>query len=347
VKFISSAKDAKERNTFYTTIKKTILYLAIALSLLIVAISPVATNFLHLDSVLSVALVGPILFFSLITLVNQSTSQGLLKFWGIVGPNLTSSLGKLTFGVLFVYLGYSLTGAIFGVVISAFMAYVLSISIVKGEVNITNFDPKILIPFTKYALPVLGQALAFTSLFTVDVILVKHYFPSQEAGLYAAVSMLGKIIYFAASPIIHVMFPVVSQKKSDGKNYDQVFFISLAATSAIAYGIVVFYKLFPEFTTGLLYGSQYLSASIYLVWMGMFTATYTVCSLLVNFALSLGKTKVVLIPMLVSLLQVFLISIYHNDLFQVIKISTSLVFVLLVSLLLFLGYYRKPSYAKK
>ena len=38
------------------------------------------------------------------------------------------------------------------------------------------------------------QALAFTSFFTTDLILVKHFFPPFEAGIYAALSTLGKII---------------------------------------------------------------------------------------------------------------------------------------------------------
>ena len=200
VKFISSAKDG-ELYSVYESIRKLIFKLAVVLSLLMLIISPFITRFLHIESIVLVVLVTPILFFSLITLVNQSTSQGLLKFSGFVMPGLISSLSKLLIGVGLILIGWSIFGAMFAIVIGAVFAYLYSFSYIKKIIKQTKVKTIDLKPFFKYSGPVLLQSLAFTSIFTVDVILAKHFLDPFSAGIYAALSTLGKIIFFATSPI--------------------------------------------------------------------------------------------------------------------------------------------------
>ncbi|MFQ5561639.1 MAG: lipopolysaccharide biosynthesis protein, partial [Nitrospinota bacterium] len=103
VKYISGAKNERERSAIYKAIKSLLWKIGLVGLVVIIVFSPAMANFLHIDNFLEIALVGPILFFSLITLVNQSSMQGVLKFFGLVGPNSVSALAKLLFGVLLVY----------------------------------------------------------------------------------------------------------------------------------------------------------------------------------------------------------------------------------------------------
>jgi len=341
VKFISSAKSKKETYEIYSSIKRSMFFLAFISSIVFFVVSPFIANFLHIDNSLMVSLLSIILFFSLITLVNQATSQGLLKFIGSVGPGLVSSIVKLALGLLFVFLGWSVFGAIVAVTIGIILAYIYSSrfidKILEKKKIVKKFDIK---PLLIYAFPVLLQALAFTSIFTTDVILVKHFFGSFEAGLYAALSTLGKIIFFAASPITATMFPIVSGRRSKGEAYQKIFFSALGVTLLMALSIVAFYWLFPNIAIGVLYGSAYLSAKAELVWMGMFILFYTLSYFLVNFSLSLGKTKIVILPLTVSLVQVFFIWFNHNSILEVIKISLTLTIILFLCLITYLGFNR-------
>ena len=65
---------------------------------------------------------------------------------------------------------------------------------------------------------------------TMDLILVKHFFSDQDAGVYATLSILGKIIYFAASPVASVMFPIVAGKHAKGEKYFEFLLMSLLIT---------------------------------------------------------------------------------------------------------------------
>lgn len=338
VKFISSAKDKDELGSIYYGIKNLVLYVALGTSLIVALSSSAISKFLNIGSIWPVLFVAPVLFLSLITLVNQASLQGLLKFIGVVGPNLVSSIVKLLLGVLFVFLGWSVTGAIGAVVISVLLAYFYSTRLARGlfpQHQKSNFK---LMPFLRFSLPVLLQALAFTSIFTVDILLVKHFFPPYEAGLYASLSMLGKVIYFAASPITSTMFPIVSGRHARGEKYFKVFFASLGLTVLMSFSIVALYFLLPDLSIGLLYGQKYLAAKGDLVWMGLFLSFYTVAYILSNFYLSIGKTKLIILPLLTAIVQVVAIWFYHPTLHAVIMLSLGLMVFLAASFAIILGY---------
>jgi len=348
-KFISSAKNVSEVKSIYHTINKFIFSFALIISILVGVSSPLIANFLHIKGIWSVVMIAPILFAILITLVNQATSQGLLKFGGVVIPSLVSSLGKIILGISFVLAGFGVFGAVFGIVLGAAVAYFSSTIFIKEILKVkTGESDFTLSKFLKYAFPVLLQALAFTSLFSTDVILVKHFLSPFEAGIYAALSTLGKIIYFASSPITATMFPIVSGRKARGEGYQKIFFMSLAVTALLSAAIVIIYLFFPGVTIGMLYGKAYLSAKTELVWMGVFILFYTLSSLLVNFSLSLGKVKIVVFPLIISLIQIPAIWFFHNSILQVIQISLGLSALLFLMLILYLGYNRlAKSYEKE
>ena len=340
VKFVSVAKGSKEVVAVYSTLKSFVFKLAIIGMVLIIVTSPYIAGFLQIDNSLGVLIIGPILFFSLICLVNQATSQGLLKFSGNVVPNIISGIAKLLFGVSLVIYGLRSFGAMVGVLIAIILAYLYSYFYLVKKIKIGDggkdkFDLK---KFFSFAFPVLIQALAFTSFFTTDLILVKHFFPPFEAGIYAALSMLGKIIYFAVSPITATMFPIVSGKKSRGEKFYKDVLISFLLTFVGAGLVVGFYKLFPNLAIEYLYGEKYMAAKGELFIMGLFILFYTLSYFLVNLFLSLGKTSVSYLPLAISFLQIIGIWFYHNSLKQVIVISLTLSVLLFLTLFLYLGY---------
>jgi len=346
VKFVSETKDKKDLSILYSSLYKFINILALVLAFFITIFSPLITKFLHFDSFLLIPILAPITYFSLGTLLNQSVVQGLLSFKEVVSINLVAALGKLLLGLLFVILGFSAGGAVLGLAIATFITFFYSRRLISVRVNVVP-ERRMLSDFFKFSVPALFQALSFTFIFTVDLILVKHFFSEYDAGLYAALSTLGKIIFFASSPIAMVMFPAVSGRRARGESYRKVFYITFFATFLMAGGIVSFYYLFPEFAIKILYGSSYLAASTYLFWMGGFIAVYTLNYFLVNFLLSVGKVKVVAVPFLSSVLQIIAISLWHESLLVVIQISLAIMIFMMILLVLYLASYQYKIYGKK
>ena len=339
-KFISSAKDESEIGTIFEKLKSFVFKLSIVLSLTFLVLSPAIAKYLHINDLRIIILVSPILFLILYTLVFQSTMQGMLKFWGMVGPTLVASSGKLLIGVLLVLIGWSVFGAITGILISSALSFLYAVKLSRKIPKSSSKEEFELGPFLRYSFPVLLQALAFTSLFTLDLILVKHYLSDHEAGLYAALSTLGKIIFFATQPITSVMFPIVSKKKSQGEKYKNYFFMAFFTVLIISLTITLFYYLFPNIAIGILYGKDYLDAGKVLPWMGIFISFYTLCYLIVNFLLSIGKTNIIILPLLASIAQIIIISFKHQSILQVVQVSFFITLAMFIFLNLYLIFYQ-------
>ena len=340
VKFISSARTPSEAAGFYNAVKKFIFKLAIVSSLLILLSTPLIKDFLHVKETLAIVLVSPILFFFLVLLVNQASLQGILNFWGVTIPAFIQNLIKLVLGYLLILAGFSVNGAIGALLVGSVIAYLLSERLLKRStlLKVKEAVDSDLRPFFKYSVPVFLQSLAFTSFFTTDVILAKHFLPPFEAGIYAALSTLGKIIYFAAQPITMVMFPIVSKRHATGQKYLKIFLISAGLTLVISLGIVAGYYFFSDLAITMLYGAGYLSGKPFLVLMGVFMSVYTLTYLFTNFFLSIGKTKVVILPLVAAIFQIVLISFFHTSIEQVLLASLGSVLALFAALLGYFAY---------
>ena len=349
VKFISSAKSDAERNHVSYEVIRFVRKIAFWGSVVIVIASPIVSNFLNLPSVIPVILVAPVFYYSIITTVNQAILQGVLSFLGVVSANAISSIGKLLIGLLLIYLGFNVSGAIFAVGLGVWFAYISSNVFLKNKVTPSS-EVKSTFHLTKffaYSGPVLLQAFAFTSLFTIDLIIVKHFFSAYDAGVYAALSTLGKIIFFASSPIASVMFPIVARRHSNGESSRDILFASLLLTGIASGVFVAIYYYLPNLTITMLYGSKYTGAESALPWMGLFIAIYGFCQLLVNYFLSIGKLKIAYLPFVAALLQIVLLSVFHSSLIQVIQISLSILICMFVLLLLILSYNQLNTNVKK
>lgn len=336
VKFISSAKRKTQISSLLLWLTKKAFLAGGLLMFLTLAASPLITSFLSLTNGL-----WPIFFialtfaFALPATLFRSVLQGLLRFDKFLVSLLVDTGTKLFLGVFLVVLGFSVAGAMAALVLAATLGLLVSLHPLKDYWRVLKREEIHLKPMAKLSLPVLIQSLAATSLYSTDLLLVKHFFKPFEAGLYGAVSMLARIIFFAAGPVSAVMFPLVSRHHARGKPLEKVFFLSLGLSLVVVIPILSVYWLFPEVTIFILYGQEYLAASNYLIWFGIFMALFTLSSLMVNFFLSVGKTYVVLISLTAAVSQAVLIFFFHSSLFQVITISMGISSLLLVILLLY------------
>lgn len=346
IKYISSAKNKDEVVALANWLKDRTLKIALVFFILIIAASPFIVSFLHISQIWYVFLIATAFFFSLPSLVNRSILQGLLRFKVMIGSILIENIVKLVLAVVLILIGFGIGGAITGFMFAAVVGWYFSeiyLKYLKKErnINIPNIRPMIL-----FALPVMVQTFAITSLYSSDVILVKHFFSSHDAGIYSAISTLGKIIFFGAGPIGMVMFPIVARRQARGEDYKRVFLYSAFATLFLSVIVLLIYWLFPSFVIRALYNSDFLQAEGLLVWFGLFMSLFTLCSLLINYSLSLGRTKVVAFPLLAAFAQIVLIYVFHQSLFSVIVVSAAVVTLLLISLLIYLNI-GKRSYGNK
>lgn len=341
IKQVSSVKDELEINNLVGWFKAKIFLASVIFSISVLIISPFIASFLNIHKISYLILIAISFLFSLQAGLYRSILQGLLKFKEMILSILIENTTKLVLSIFLVYLGFQVGGVMLSLVISAILGlyvtnYYLGYRPVKNTKS--SLHTKSMITFL---IPFAIQSIAVTSLYSSDVILVKHFFSAHEAGIYAALSTLGKIIFFGTGPINAVMFPLVSQREAKGQNYKKIFQYSFFVTTVGAIFIAGFYWLFPSFAINLLYGSAYLEAKNLLIWFAIFISLFTLSSLLISYSLSLGKTKVALFPLAAAVIQIIAITFFHQSLFTVILISIIITALLLVSLLIYSILYGK------
>ena len=337
VKFISSADEKNISSIYFWFIDKAIK-IGILLSAILLVLTPFLSNFLHIEKSIILLLV-PLMFIAVISFVLRSYLQGLMKFTQVVIANNLDLGLRLLLGITFIYLGLKVFGAVLGLVVSMIISLIyLKINSSK-LVKVKNVRPfKASNEVFKFAIPVFITSIATNSIFSTDVLLVKHYFSAYDAGIYSSLSTLGRIIFYGAGPISAVMFPMVSKKYSEKNDYSKIFKLSFLLTSALVFGVVFVYWVAPELTVKVLYGEKYLEAAKLLVNFALFMALFTLSSLLINFFLSIEKYKAIYIVTISAILQIIGISIIHDSLDSVILVSISVSFIMLVGLLILLNY---------
>ena len=318
------------------TIKKALVFGSLIL-LIFLIISPLTTSFLHLQSNFFLFFIGLSSFLSLFLYINLATLQGFLFFKRYFLAETSAFIIKLVLSIFLVYLGYQIFGALTAVVIGSAIGFILSFWFVKKilgkKIEKNDFNERKVVI---YALPVFLSILAFTSLYTTDIVLARHFLSAQEAGFYAALAVLGKIIFFGSMPVSLVMFPMVSEHEARGKQYQKLLFQSLGLVLFVCLGITSVYFLFPKLMINILYGRQYLSATHALPLFAVFFSLYSLTYLLVNYYLSIKKTRVVFFPSIAALAQIIFLSIFHQNLTEMIWVSITVLIGLLISLS---GYY--------
>jgi len=176
-----------------------------------------------------------------------------------------------------------------------------------------------------------------------DILLVKHYFESYDAGLYASLALIGRMVYFIAWMFVMLLLPKVIHLKKEGKKTSGVLFKYIGYITGLSCVIVTSCVLFPETIVQLLFGSSYLGISSLLWKYALATSIFAISNIFAYYYLSLDKYVPVVISGVFGLLQVVLIVWFHDSLEQVVHVQIIAMFFLLIVQLLFYGGIAKAA----
>ena len=339
VKFTTKYRVKKDYQSIFSLFwESTKLFLKIGLGLAIIFLlfQKKISNFLHLKNSLFVVLVGIWLGISFVGFVNDAVLRGFLNFKFLALNTIFATFLRVGGAVALVWLGLGVLGALGASFLASLLPYLLSFYPLRFLWDYQIDRNKV--PWKElliYSWPVLLANLGLTSLYTTDIVLVRHFFPAYEAGLYASLAVLGKIVFFASSMVPTVMFPLVSERYEDGKNYQKLFSQSFLMVLLISLGITMVYFLFPKLMILLLYGNSYLGGAPYLGLFGFFICLYSLCNLLINFFLSTKKLNLAILPFVAAIIQILFIYLFHSFLIQIIYVSLLVTALLLILLLLY------------
>lgn len=341
IKFIASEKHEKNVANFSRWFNWWGILAGILIALATVVFAPTISSFLKIKDLNAVFVLAFTVFFFIVLNVQRSILQGLLKFDKYILSLFAEAIVKISLTIILVLFGLS----VFGTMVALFLAVLLSLF--STRISLRSYlggrrlaRPKVG-PLVKYSLPVFAQGLAFTSMYSTDLFLVKHFFSPAEAGIYASIAILGRVALFSSSPVTQAMFPIVAGRHSRGEPYKKIFYLSFIATLVISLPVVLLYKLSPGIPINVLYGPQFIEGAPLLWFFGLFMTLLSICMLFSQFYLSIGKTKIVWLFVISALLQAILIWVNHPDLATVIKMSIICASLLLTSFVAYLPYSKR------
>ena len=163
-----------------------------------------------------------------------------------------------------------------------------------------------------------------------DILLVKHYFESYEAGLYASLALIGRIVYFIAWMFVMLLLPAVVELKKEGKETASVLFKYVGYIGAISMLIVFTCLVFPEIIINILFGEQYIAMAPLLWKYAIATSMFAISNIFAYYYLSLDKYVPVIISGVFGMLQMVLVIFFHDSLEQVVHMQIVAMFLLLV-----------------
>ncbi len=151
-----------------------------------------------------------------------------------------------------------------------------------------------------------------------DILLVKHFFESANAGLYASMALIGRVVYFVTWMFVMLLLPKVIEKRKQGLETSPVLRKYLGYIVLLSAGIVLFTFLFPSFTVTVLFGEAYLSIGPLLGWYALATALFAISNVYTYYFLSLDKYLPIVFSGVFGLTQIGLIIIFHSSLLEVV-----------------------------
>lgn len=340
VKFATDYHTKNEIDKFrllYSKFFRFIFGISFLMFLLFIIFSVPLSNFLRLDNIWYVILVGFVLLFFYLNVLNTAFLQSLMKFGflSLLGP--ISGLVKLLVGVGLVYLGFRAFSGLWSLFFMTLVSFAVGFyplrKIISLKIDNKNISLKSNEIFS-YAVPAFITVLFLATFTSMDVILVKHFFSPLDAGFYAGLSLVGRVIFYFTAPIPMVMFPLLIKRHTTGKSYNNLFYLALILVLLPSLSLTAFYFVFPQFVIKLFLGGRdYLVVARYLGLFGLYLTIFSLVNVCVNFFLSLNKTKITPIVVGASILQIILIFAYHNNFYEVIGVSLLVCSALLIYLL--------------
>jgi len=248
-----------------------------------------------------------------VEMATLSTGQAGLKLIGAIG------LGLL-WGPVGVVGGISLGGAV---------VYAVAYWMLRRKLAVNSGSPW-LRPAVGYLALILPSTLAVAVLLSTDVLIVKHLFPSRQAGEYSAVAAIGRAIFWGATGVAGVLFPKMVFRESQGGSGNHLIGASLTLVALGGIGGLALFTFGSRWLLTAFAGGAYADAAGYVAMYALAMTLFGAATVFIATQQSRGKRAFLAVLLPFTLLEPALLVAFHRDLtqlVQVLDIAMALLFV--------------------
>lgn len=242
------------------------------------------------------------------------------RAFGLVSVlNIMAAGADLLFSVVFVLLHGKTTGVLIGLVLAQFLTFVCAawlarrrgFSVSQAKPLFTLPDMRMVAPELRYALLVLVSSLIITGMYSVDTVVVKHWFDARTAGLYAGIATIARIIFFVTASIAQVLLPSVRMTHPPKQN-QQILMKSLVLLVGVGGAVLLVFVLLPRAVVTLLMGQRFLPYANLLPRLSLVIFGISVINLFVLYHLALRRYAIAAIALCGALVTTGLLALNHH-----------------------------------
>ena len=264
--------------------------------------------------------------FSLVWLVTLTYAvdtgflKGSLRFTILGILVLVESLSRFAIAYLMVRLGFS--SLVYAAIpVSILFSSLVAWAFVRHQTKYLPTQPDFSPSFPKrfFATSFL-LSLSSAAFLTLDVILAKIFLPPVQAGQYALLSLVGKMIYFVGNLFGQFVTPVISRLEGAGKDSRRTFYLLLLAIFVITFIAYLFLGLFGKYTVPLLLGSNSYPILPFLPYYGASMVFFTLGSGIITFHQIRHHHLFPITGFFITLLQLLSLFLFHENIEIFVKI---------------------------
>ncbi|MDX2004753.1 MAG: oligosaccharide flippase family protein [Meiothermus sp.] len=176
-------------------------------------------------------------------------------------------------------------------------------------------------PESGYPASVGVNLLAQALILNADLLLAKALLEPHEAGLYAAVAMIGRIVFYGSWAVGTAVFPMVARAQSEGRSHWPLLGMALLSVATVSVGFVGVCALAPRWVVGVLFGGDYLEAAALVAPYAAMTALYALANVIANHFMALGKGQLGWWALGTGVLQAALMMGWHSSGMELILVQ--------------------------
>lgn len=330
-KVVAQQATAQGKAAVYRVFHRTAWGFGILVALLLTAARNPICHYLNLPDPMLVALLAIGAAFYVPLGPRRGYIQGTYGFRGLALNLILEGAVRLGGSFAMIMAGYGVRGVIMANAAATAVAYLSIPPKLAGRAP----NP---LDFT-YAFRETSQAVIFYSgqmlIGNCGIVMVNHFFPAHEAGLYAAVAMVGRVIFTMSSAVVNTTFPLVAGTCEEERKDLRVIATSLLLVLGSGAGLALGLCAAPAWIWTRLFGSGFQIAGKYDLsyLLALFAATtviYCLSAVIITFEMSYKIANTSLVQLAFSGVLVAGIYLFHSTLREVVLVQMLLMIVLFI-----------------
>ncbi len=250
--------------------------------------------------------------FWLVQAVGRGTLQARLAFPALALSFVIEMITRVGLGVVLVWAGFGVIGATVALSVSFVVtcAVVSAVARASGGPVSGAIDPREVRAYAgMVSILLIGQIIANNS----DILVSKAVFAPTDAGIYAAVALVGRAVFFLAWSVATVVFPVAVRRHAAGQDASNVLRNGMVIVAAIGLACAVGGFFWGGPVLGVVLGPAYAGLSLPIAAYAVTTTLFAIGNLIASYHLSRSRTRASWILLGAAALQVVLLLAWHAD----------------------------------